>query len=252
MTLSDDQVKSTLKLITQAVSQGIKDKLEDYDQEKFTETTNHRRNIKGDFINTRLGKKVENSTILYLAGFKRSSWEGRLVVDSKNKITYTIVTLANFGSIKRKSRTKSTHYLNLMQIVQNRKIRIQLDENRLFPPDYHELDLIETEIYAEYEKAVGALMLSDFLNIVVVYAYKKDKLTTLKAMLLTPKFEVYQEWGMLDFVKPDFGDLTNIEKEGLERKSIKPIVKIKENKILERKGKRPIVGIRTEVTEKQQ
>lgn len=76
----------------------------------------------GDYINDNLRKNVARGSIK-LIPFKRYSWHGRIIVDSENKVTYTISTHRTLKTViekhKRKPHRSKPHYLETILHVEN-------------------------------------------------------------------------------------------------------------------------------------
>ena len=72
-----------------------------YILENALETNNALMMKKGDYINDNLRHQVVNDNI-ELIPFRRYGWEGRILWDHVNKITYTIVTIQTLKMIPKK------------------------------------------------------------------------------------------------------------------------------------------------------
>lgn len=83
----------------------------------YKETNNAVGHLRGDYINDNLRKYVIANGI-ELIPFKRSSWQGRIIVDRNNKITYSITTQNTLNSIPKKERARPHYLQSILQIIQ--------------------------------------------------------------------------------------------------------------------------------------
>lgn len=93
-----------------AIQKAIEEDVPEFCRENRMETMNSVRYVRGDKINDNLRNHVVSEDIV-LISFKRYSWDGRMLVDQKNRITCTITTQQNLAAIpKRKIGVALTSY----------------------------------------------------------------------------------------------------------------------------------------------
>ena len=91
----DNQVSrmdSLLRNIVWAINKGIGDDVREYLSETHKETNNAIILMRGDNINTNLRNFVVSDTV-ELKKFRRSAWQGRILIDRENKFTITITII---------------------------------------------------------------------------------------------------------------------------------------------------------------
>ena len=92
-----------------AIQKAIEEDVPDFCRENHMETMNSVRYVRGDKINDNLRNHVVSEDTI-LISFKRYSWDGRMLIDQKNCITYTITTQQNLAAIPKKNRS-CPHFL---------------------------------------------------------------------------------------------------------------------------------------------
>ena len=80
------------------------------------ETMNSVRYIRGDKINENIRNLVISDDIM-LISFRRYSWDGRMIIDQKNRISYTVTTKQNLEAIPKKKDRKCPHFLQSILAV---------------------------------------------------------------------------------------------------------------------------------------
>ena len=83
--------ENLIRRIVRAIDKAVADDVPQYLRENYKETNNAIPQLRGDFINDNLRLQVVGENIELIA-FQRYAWEGRLIVDRVNKITYTVTT----------------------------------------------------------------------------------------------------------------------------------------------------------------
>lgn len=87
--------------IVYAINKAISDDVPQEIRENRLETNNRHIFAAGDYINDNLRKHVVKDEVELLA-FNRYAWEGRILIDRANRVTYTISTHQTLRNIIRK------------------------------------------------------------------------------------------------------------------------------------------------------
>ena len=117
-----------LRKIVYCIEKAIGDDLQQYLRENHRETNNAIILLRGDNINTNLRTHVVKDDI-DLVPFQRYGWSGRMVIDRKEHITYSIMTEGTLSGVPKKKNRENPHYL---QSVFMSKIRIVLRKKDKF------------------------------------------------------------------------------------------------------------------------
>ena len=88
---SDEMV---IRRIVRAIQKAIEEDVPEFCRENYMETMNSVRYVRGDKINDNLRALVVSDDVI-LISFKRYSWDSRMLVDLKNRISYTVTTQQN-------------------------------------------------------------------------------------------------------------------------------------------------------------
>lgn len=194
-----------IRRIVRAIQKAVEEDVPDFYRENHMETMNSARYVRGDKINDNLRNFVVSDGII-LISFKRYSWEGRMLVDEKNCITYTITTQQNLTTIPKKKNRSCPHFLQSILAIENGDIEDPYAQETLFPIDQFEEDVLEKD----YMKIVSGVISSDsgYHHYVIAYDFEKSQLLDVKMMLLDKRFSTVSEHSLNDFINPDFAQLT--------------------------------------------
>ena len=108
-----------LRKIVYCIEKAIGDDLRQYLRENHRETNNAIKLLRGDNINTNLRTHVVKDNVA-LVPFQRYGWSGRMVIDRKNHITYSIMTEGTLSSIPKKKNRETPHYLQSVLYAENK------------------------------------------------------------------------------------------------------------------------------------
>lgn len=212
-----------------AIQKAIEEDVPEFCRENHMETMNSVRYIRGDKINDNLRKHVVSEDII-LVSFKRYSWDGRMLVDQKNRITYTITTQQNLLAIPKKKNRSCPHFLQSILAVENGDLHGKYEQMALFPMEQFEDDVLEED----YKKIVSGVLSPDsgYHHYVVAYTFEKNELLDVNMMLLDKTFNTVNKISLNNFIKPDFARLTDEQPENSEQatkpaKTAKDLVAIK-------------------------
>jgi hypothetical protein len=197
-----------------AIQKAIEEDVPEFCRENHMETMNSVRYVRGDKINDNLRNHVVSEDTI-LISFKRYSWDGRMLVDHKNCITYTITTQQNLAVIPKKKNRSCPHFLQSILAIENGDLHGKYEQMALFPMEQFEDDVLEED----YKKIVSGVLSRDsgYHHYVIAYAFEKNELLDVNMILLDKAFNTVKEISLNDFIKPDFAKLTAEQSENSEQ-----------------------------------
>lgn len=223
---SDEMI---IRRIVRAIQKTIEEDVPEFCREHHTETMNSIRYIRGDKINDNLRTLVVSDDVI-LISFKRYSWDGRMLVDLKNRITCTVTTEQNLIAIPKKKNRTCPHFLQSILAVENGDLQGECVQMTLMPMEQFEDDVLDED----YKKIVAGVLDSDsgYHHYVVTYTFEKSRLLSVNMELLDKGFNRVSALSLNDFIKPDFAQLTTEQPEDLEEtaepeKTVRGLVAIK-------------------------
>ena len=213
------------------------------------ETNNRCRFAPGDYINENLRRHVVNEGV-DLIPFQRFVYEGRILVDRKNKVTYTIVTFATLATGARKHGT-SPYYLQSILSVENGDCEGTPKQMTL--GDYAEAMGFSTFSQEEYEADFDTIMQGaigkddGYRHYIIGYSAKRSEIQAIELLYLDSDFAEVDSRDLMEYIVPDFAMLTevNYENESVQaeeetqqhklfklRPGVKPALRAKEEEVL--------------------
>lgn len=243
-----DAIKNDLCKIGQAIAKAVGQDIRLYRATHELETYNSIRILRGDYINTNLKAMVDG---MELHTFKRSSWEGRLLIDRRNKLTYSICTKQTLESIPKAKNRHIPHYLQSILHVENADVKPMYEQMILPGMQAEIMSFDEDEYRDDYMLLMGEDITFDdrYRHLVVAYETKQGEITYISAKLLDPNCELSQEYSMMDLLKPDYIDLSVDMAEKPAAKDARNLVGVKRS-LVEKKGKvqtqEPLVSAKRE------
>ena len=197
-----------LRKIVRAIDKAIADDVPRIKWELQLETPNYIRFIRTDMINDNL-KALALSEDIQFIPFQRYSWHGRMLVDHRNHITYSITTLQNLEAIPKKKQRKAPHFLMSVLAMENGDLVGSEKQLSFFP-----MEQFEENIYEEdYKSIMGGILNpdEDYRHYVIAYEFERDELQDVQVLLLDKEFKVIDEISVARYIKPDFARLTGVE-----------------------------------------
>lgn len=235
-----------IRKIVYAINKAVTQDIPQYNRENRLETNNRNRFAAGDFINENLRQHVVKGEVA-LIPFKRNAWEGRIIVDRENKITYSIVTHRNLRAIFEKPR-KQPHYLMTLLSIENDDCESSLKQMTLgeFVPDF-KVDTFETEVLEEdFDNIMqGSISRTDgYKHYIIAYTFEQREITKIELILLDKDFDFVDRLDVREYVMPDFASLTDgeyeePEKEEAEQEARPSLLKLRE-------GVKPVLSLMKE------
>lgn len=196
--------------IVYAINKAISDDVPRNNRENRLETNNRNIFAAGDYINDNLRKHVVKDDIELLA-FKRYAWDGRILVDRSNRVTYTISTHQTLWSAIRKNRNKP-YYLQSILYVENGDCEGTPKQMTLTElcPEIIGSSFDSEELEDDYERIMkGSIRLGDgYKHYIVVYTTDHRMITNIELLLLDKDFAEVDKLSLMEYVNPDFASLT--------------------------------------------
>jgi hypothetical protein len=204
--------------IVYAINKAISEDIPQKKREDRLETNNRYIFAVGDYINDYLRKYVVKDKI-ELISFKRYAWEGRIIVDRENKITYTISTFKTLKTIVRKYRNQP-HYLVILLYAENGECKGTTKQMTIgdFYPEYKMSTFDVDVLDDDFDKIVqGNISKTDgYKHYIVAYTSEHDEITAIALLLLDKDFVEVDKMDLMDYINPDFASLTGTQYEGTE------------------------------------
>lgn len=199
-----------LRKIVYCIDKAIGDDLQQYLRENHLETNNAIRLLRGDKINTNLRMHVVKDDI-DLVPFQRYGWCGRIVIDRKNHITYSILTEGTLASIPKQKNRITPHYLQSILYVENRDCLAK--ERQMSLQDFGITIFDTAELEQDFEKISQGLidMNDDYKHYIVSYTAEHGEIMEINLKFLDKDFNIIDEISLEQYIRPDFARLTDIE-----------------------------------------
>ncbi len=202
----DPHVEEVLRYIVSVICVATSDDYSDFVQEySYLDTHVGFGHMKANFINSRL-KEFVTKTEATIHGFRRYSWQGRIIIDRVSKCTFSISTHSNLNSVFNKKGRQKPHYLQSFFAVENQKC---------YNP-HEQLTLIDTRPfdYKTFENDYRNIMDSEadetmnFTHYVVAYTVLPSGMLDVDLLLFDSHFAEIERTSLDRFISPDYGKLT--------------------------------------------
>ncbi|MEE1257301.1 MAG: DUF5986 family protein [Lachnospiraceae bacterium] len=184
---------------------------EDILSERRLETNNRCRLAPGDYINENLRQHVVNDDI-YLIPFKRFVFEGRILVDKINKITYTITTLSTLAAGPKKHGRKP-YYMQSILCMENGECEGSPKQMTL--ADYAEsvglVPFTEDDFENDFNDIMQGIISKNegYRHYIIAYSVENKEIKEIKLLYLDKDFAEVDSADLMEYVTPDFVALTN-------------------------------------------
>ena len=220
-----------LSRIVRAIDKTIAEDIPQERREKELETKNYIAHIRADYLNSNLRRLVAIDGI-ELHPFKRYGWEGRLLIDRKNKITIGVTTQANLQVIPRKKDRNCPNYMQTLLKIMNGDLESPATQLSFLPPTSQ----FDDEVYEEDFDSIMAGVLnpdSGFRHCIVGYTADRDEIRDIVFYLLNADFEIVEKYDLRGYIKPDFSRLTSTsslsELSAASAQNVRSLVRLKKN-----------------------
>lgn len=199
-----------LRKIVWAIVKANGEDMRDYLTNNNHETNNALMLLKGDFINDNLRNLIVSDEIEMIP-FKRYGWSGRILADKVNKITYTITTQQTLKAIPKKKGRLIPHYLQSILFSENGEYEAPIKQMTFSDYGYFGITEFESkELEDDYKKIMGGYISSDdgYHHYIVAYEAEHGEVKSIDLLLLDKEFDIVAEISLNDYIKLDFGRLT--------------------------------------------
>ena len=196
-----------MRRIVRAVDKAIADDVPQYLREHHKETNNAIIHLRGDCINENLRKLVVGGDIEFVP-FKRYVWQGRIIVDRAEKVTYTITTQKTLRAVPRKQRNKP-HFLQTILYMENGGCEASVKQMTLM--DFFPFEAEDLE--NDYNSIVEGLIdpAKGYRHYVIAYDADGSELRDIQLEFLDKDFNIIATASLNEYIKPDFARLTDVE-----------------------------------------
>lgn len=195
-----------VRRIVRAVDKAIADDVPQYLRENYRETNNVTGQLRGDCINDNLRKLVVFEGV-ELIPFQRFGWHGRILIDRRSKITYTITSQANLKAIPRKKGRNRPHFLQSVLAIENCGYTGDCKQLTLFPMEKFDEDTLQKD----FNDIIAGIFnpKEGFRHYVVAYHSIRDELFDIRLEFLDKGFNTIDSTSLNEYIKPDFSRLTD-------------------------------------------
>ncbi len=222
-----ESMRPLLTKIVKAIEKGCGEDIRNYLAAYDKATNNAVRLLRSDNINTNLRDSVV-SPVIELKHFSRSAWEGCLLIDRENRMTFTICTKQTLESIPKKKDRRIPHYLQTILHVQNSDVEAQYKQLDLsdYMPDVGSI-FSDEEYQADYQSIMEDEISfgDDYLHLVIVYEAAHFDITSVSMRLLDKDFMTAKDYPLDSLLKPDFSNLTMSDER--QQKDARSLVSVK-------------------------
>ncbi len=198
-----------LRKIVYCIEKSIGDDLQQYLRENHRETNNAIILLRGDNINTNLRTHVVKDDI-DLVPFQRYGWSGRMVIDRKEHITYSIMTEGTMSAVPKKKNRENPHYLQSVLYVENKDC---IAKKRQMTIEDFGITIFDTDVLEQDFEKISQGMINveeDYKHYIIAYKAENGEIKDIKLSFLDKDFNIVDETSLMQYIKPDFAWLTDI------------------------------------------
>lgn len=226
MSFNYDSMKPQILLIVKAIQKGVGPDVREYRQSTNKVTNNAVHLMLSDNIFTNIRDCI-TSEALELKIFKRSSWDGCLLIDRVNKLTFSICTKRTFERIRRKKDRSSPHYLQSILGVENSDVKAPYEQLDLFGYEL-ESQFSEEVLFDDYESIMKEDLSAEdgYHHWCIIYEVYQYEIASISMIKLDRNFLIAEEIKLDELLKPNISDLTEIS-EGAKKKDVHSLISLK-------------------------
>ncbi len=199
-----------LRKIVYCIEKAIGEDVQQHIREHHLETNNALPLLRGDFINSNLMNHIVKDDV-FLVPFKRCGWSGRIIVDKRNHITYSIMTEGTLAAIPKKKHRETPHYLQSVLFVENNDCVAK--EKQMTLEDFG-ITVFDNEILErDYAKVSQGLIDADedYKHYVIAYNAEHREIKDIKLKFFDKDFNIVDVQSLMDYIRPDFAKLTETD-----------------------------------------
>lgn len=201
-----------LRKIVYSIEKAIGEDQQQYLRENQKETNNAIILLRGDDINTNLRHHIVKDNI-DLIPFQRYGWSGRIIIDRTEHITYSIMTEGTLATVPRKKNRINPHYLQSILYAENKDCIAK--ERQMTLQDFG-ITIFDTDVLEQdFEKISQGLIdrEEDYRHYVVSYIANHGEIKSITLKFLDKEFNIIDEESLMQYIRPDFAQLTNTDSE---------------------------------------
>lgn len=198
--------EALIRKVVYAIFRALTEDLPQARRENRMETNNRFRLAASDYINENLRNLVVSENVLLITFF-RGGWEGRLLVDSCEKVTYTIMCEKTLMRAIKKKRT-IPYYLQTLLVNENgdykgysKQLYLFSEESTTFSTEEFKEDF-DRIMQGQIEKP------EEYRHYVVAYETKNNEITYISLLFLDKDYAEIDSMDLKTYLKPDFASLT--------------------------------------------
>lgn len=198
-----------LRKIVYCIEKAIGDDLQQYLRENHRETNNALILLRGDNINTNLRNHVVKDDI-DLVPFQRYGWSGRIIIDRREHITYSIMTEGTLSGVPKKKNRENPHYLQSVLYAENKNCIAK--ERQMTLEDFG-ITVFDREVLEQdFEKISQGMIdvVEDYKHYIIAYNAENGEIKDIKLKFLDKDFNIVDEASLRQYIKPDFSRLTDV------------------------------------------
>lgn len=198
-----------LRKIVYCIEKAIGDDLQQYLRENHRETNNALILLRGDNINTNLRNHVVKDDI-DLVPFQRYGWSGRIIIDRREHITYSIMTEGTLSGVPKKKNRENPHYLQSVLYAENKNCIAK--ERQMTLEDFG-ITVFDREVLEQdFEKISQGMIdvVEDYKHYIIAYNAENGEIKDIKLKFLDKDFNIVDEASLRQYIKPDFARLTDV------------------------------------------
>lgn len=200
--------ETLLRKIVYCIEKGIGEDQQQYLSENHKETNNAIKFLKGDDINTNLRNHVVKDNI-DLISFQRNGWYGRIIIDRKEHITYSVMTEGTLINVPRKKNRLNPHYLQSILYAENKECIAK--ERQMTLQDFG-ITMFDTDVLEQdFEKISQGLIdrKEDYRHYIVSYIANHEEIKSITLKFLDKEFNIVDQEPLMQYIRPDFAQLTS-------------------------------------------
>lgn len=201
-----------LRKIVYSIEKAIGEDQQQYLRENQKETNNAIILLRGDDINTNLRHHIVKDNI-DLIPFQRYGWSGRIIIDRTEHITYSIMTEGTLATVPRKKNRINPHYLQSILYAENKDCIAK--ERQMTLQDFG-ITIFDSDVLEQdFEKISQGLIdrEEDYRHYVVSYIANHGEIKSITLKFLDKEFNIIDEESLMQYIRPDFAQLTNTDSE---------------------------------------
>lgn len=201
-----------LRKIVYSIEKAIGEDQQQYLRENKKETNNAIILLRGDDINTNLRHHIVKDNI-DLIPFQRYGWSGRIIIDRTEHITYSIMTEGTLAIVPRKKNRINPHYLQSILYAENKNCIAK--ERQMTLQDFG-ITIFDTDVLEQdFEKISQGLIdrEENYRHYIVSYTANHGEIKSITLKFLDKDFNIVDEESLMQYIRPDFAQLTNTDSE---------------------------------------